>query len=161
MKRGGIPEEQQEPAAKRGKTLLCTAAGVKVTCKERKKTLPASFLGGPASCKGFLRLKIPHRVFPHKFFLLCFSWESFGGHFPFFWGGAFPFFPLQVVERCDFREAAPAGTGDAAEKKLGPWGGGTNLRPTAARLLFWGMGVMPPRCWCHPRLSPVPSRRRM
>lgn len=70
-----------------------------------KKNLPASFLGGPASCKGFLRLKIPHRVFPHKFFLLCFSWESFGRHFPFFWGGAFPFFPLQVVERCDFREA--------------------------------------------------------
>lgn len=113
------------------------------------------------SCKGFLWLNIPHRVFPQKFFLLCFSWESFGGHFPFFLGGAFPFFPLQVVERCDFREAAPAGTGDAAEKRLGPWGGGTNSRPTAAQLLLGGTGAMPPHCWCHPRLSPVPSGRRM
>lgn len=125
VKRGGIAEEHRELAAKQEKTLLGTTAGVRVTCKERKN-LPASFLGGPVSCKGFLWLNILHRVVSEKSFLLFFRWENFGGHFPFFAGHAATQF---LGGRACWHQRHRG-------EESGSWDGDTNSRPTAAQLLL-------------------------
>lgn len=122
-----------------------------------KKNPPCLLSRRPCELQRVSSAENPPQGISSKVFPPLFQLGEFWGALSLFFGGHLPIFPFAGRGAMRFS----GGTGDAAEKKLGPWGGGTNSRPTAARLLFWGTGAMPPRCWCHPRLSPVPSRRRM